>query len=143
MNDDNTAPLPQDDDKYDAQTNRLRSRYAQGELVEDDLEESDLLPESAELDSGLGKDQFDTEDVDEDTLPADDDNEETDSGLDEEDSSSIGKQNQGDEIMRPEDSISEPSPSEASSDIQDFAGLEDKYLEEDEPTDKDLEALEK
>ncbi len=147
MNDDNKKPVPQDDEQYDSNTHRLQSRYTRSELDVDeqidDLDKDDFLPPDAELSAGLGKDGLlGQTDVDEDTLPSEDNDSVASSGLDENDASSIGKQNLGDIVMRPEDSINDTSAAEIDADLQDFAGLEDEYLEEDEPTVEDLEKIE-
>lgn len=108
MNDDTTAPLPEGDKNYDSQTHRLRSRYDRSlndnDPNIDDLDQSDLLPESAELDDGIGPDSF-SYDSDEATLPDEQDNEVTSTGLDEIEMPTQGKDNLGDFIIDPQDEL--------------------------------------
>lgn len=146
MNDDNNPIQPQDDNNYDPQRERLKSRYDRSlndnSPVIDDLNKSDFLPETAELDEGLDTDaNYSTFDSDEQTLPADDPSDVLESGIDEVDLSTDGKDELGDIIIQPEDSLEDDEVLDeildtnekelAIPDLDSFGDVEDELEEED------------
>lgn len=99
MNDDDQATKPRDDENTD-------TKYAEGIYGEaQDEEEISLNPDSDELDAGLGDDAYSTYDLDDATLPAENDDDETETGMNEVDADNLSPEmdQMGDVVMDADD----------------------------------------
>lgn len=71
------------------------------------MDDDNKNPNSSDLDEGLGDDAYSTYDIDDATLPAGNDSDETETGIDSVDADNItpDMDSMGDVVMNPEDSV--------------------------------------
>lgn len=102
MDDDNTTTSPNDEEN-------TKTKYAEGIYDDgDDIEsEDDLNPENEELNAGLGDDAYSTYDKDESTLTAENDDDETETGMSEVDADDINPEMEkmGDVVLDADDEV--------------------------------------
>lgn len=107
MNDDdnkNDKKARKEDDVYTGQ--KYNAGLYDDNENKDYYNQDDLNSSQAPLDEGLGDDASGDYDEDDDTLVAENDSDQTETGMDESDADNLeGKENLGDTVLDPEDSV--------------------------------------
>ncbi len=104
MDDDNLKPVTSQNDEENTETKYAEGIYDNGDDIET---EKDLNSHNDDLDAGLGDDAYGTYDADDSTLTAENDSDETETGMGEVDADDINPEmdKMGDVVLDADDEV--------------------------------------